>query len=165
MSATPVTDPSTQRTPSAAAALHYSSGFGNEHATEALPNALPVGRNSPQCCAYGLYAEQISGTAFTAPRSDNRRSWCYRIRPAAQHRPFRRIDDGRITSEFAAHPTSPNQLRWNPVPIPDDASPTDFLAGIITMAGNGDPAMHMGCGVHVYAANRDMERFFYDADA
>src|SRR5436305_7020773 len=124
MSATPVTDPSTQRTPSAAAALRYSSGFGNEHATEALPGALPAGRNSPQRCAYGLYAEQISGTAFTAPRADNRRSWCYRIRPAAQHQPFRRIEDGRITSAFHATVTPPNQLRWNPLPIPDSDTAT-----------------------------------------
>ena len=68
--------------------LQYQSGFANEFATEALPGALPVGRNSPQRCPYGLYAEQLSGTAFTAPRADNRRSWLYRIRPAAMHRPF-----------------------------------------------------------------------------
>ena len=164
MSATPVTGASAKRAPAPSPALEYSSGFGNEHATEALPNALPVGRNSPQRCAYGLYAEQISGTAFTAPRSDNRRSWCYRIRPAAQHRPFRRIDDGRLASDFGAHVTPPNQLRWNPLPIPDATSPTDFVAGLVTMAGNGDPALQIGCGIHVYVANRDMERFFYDAD-
>ena len=79
------------------ASLQYQSGFGNEFATEALPGALPVGRNSPQRAPYGLYAEQLSGTAFTAPRADNRRSWLYRIRPAAMHRPFVRIADGRIT--------------------------------------------------------------------
>ncbi len=145
-------------------AVAYLSGFGNEHASEALPGALPAGRNSPQRCAYGLYAEQISGTAFTAPRADNRRSWCYRIRPAAQHQPFRRIDDGRITSDFTATVTPPNQLRWNPSPIPDAGSSTDFVAGMVTMAGNGDPAAHSGCGIHMYAANRSMERFFYDAD-
>src|SRR6186997_466744 len=72
--------------------LAYMSGFGNEFATEALPGALPVGRNSPQRCPYGLYAEQVSGTAFTAPRADNRRSWLYRIRPAVAHKPFRKID-------------------------------------------------------------------------
>lgn len=68
--------------------LHYQTGFGNDCATEALPGALPLGRNSPQQCPYGLYAEQLSGTAFTAPRSENRRSWLYRIRPGAQHKPF-----------------------------------------------------------------------------
>src|SRR5438874_12410045 len=78
------------------AALSYQSGFGNEFATEALAGALPIGQNSPQQAPYGLYAEQLSGTAFTAPRGANRRSWLYRIRPAAVHRPFRRIDDGRI---------------------------------------------------------------------
>src|SRR5207237_720858 len=79
-------------TPAAGRDLQYQSGFGNEFATEALPGALPVGQNSPQRAAYGLYAEQLSGTAFTAPRGANRRSWLYRIRPAAVHEPFRRID-------------------------------------------------------------------------
>ncbi|MEP7207473.1 MAG: homogentisate 1,2-dioxygenase [Casimicrobiaceae bacterium] len=148
--------------PSLPSAAGYLSGFGNEHATEALPGALPVGRNSPQRCAYGLYAEQISGTAFTAPRGDNRRSWCYRIRPAAQHQPFQRVDNARFVADFGTTVTPPNQLRWDPLAIPD--APTDFLAGVVTMAGNGDPAMHAGCGIHLYAANRAMERFFYDAD-
>src|SRR5947199_5310078 len=141
----------------------YQSGFGNEFATEALPGALPVGQNSPQKCPYGLYAEQLSGTAFTAPRRDNRRSWLYRIRPAAVHLPFRRIDNGRLTSEFQAVATPPNQLRWDPLPIPD--KPTDFVEGLITMAGNGDPHAQSGCGIHLYAANRSMtERVFYNAD-
>src|SRR6266478_9978323 len=91
--------------------LAYQSGFGNEFATEALPGALPIGQNSPQRPPYGLYAEQLSGTAFTAPRGANRRSWLYRIRPAAVHQPFRRIDNGRIESRFDAVPTPPNQLR------------------------------------------------------
>ena len=142
--------------------LHYQSGFGNEFATEALPGALPQGQNSPQRCAYGLYAEQISGTAFTAPRASNRRSWTYRIRPAAVHMPFRKIDEGRFTNAFDGMPT-PNQLRWDPLPIP--SKPTDFVAGLVTMAGNGDPAAQAGCGIHLYAANRSMiDRFFYDAD-
>jgi homogentisate 1,2-dioxygenase len=89
----------------------YQSGFGNQFATEALPGALPVGRNSPQRCAYGLYAEQLSGTAFTALRADNRRSWLYRIRPSAMHRPFERIDAKRIVSDFGKVPTPPDQLR------------------------------------------------------
>ncbi len=144
----------------------YLSGFGNEFATEALPGALPEGRNSPQRCAYGLYAEQISGTAFTAPRASNRRSWLYRIRPAAQHRPFVRIDGGSITSDFGAEPTPPNQLRWDPMPVPDAGStPLDFVDGLVTMAGNGDPHAQSGCGIHVYVANRSMaDRYFYDAD-
>ena len=147
-------------------ALAYQSGFGNEFATEALPGALPVGRNSPQRCAYGLYAEQLSGTAFTAPRGHNRRSWLYRIRPAAQHRPFERSDNGRLTSDFGGDPTTPNQLRWSPLEIPPASGPrVDFIAGLITMAGNGDPHAQAGCGIHLYAANASMtDRYFYDAD-
>src|SRR5947209_18379336 len=91
------------------AELKYQSGFGNEFATEALAGALPVGRNSPQRAPYGLYAEQLSGTSFTAPRADNRRSWLYRIRPSAMHRPFERIADGRIVSRFDDVEATPNQ--------------------------------------------------------
>lgn len=141
----------------------YQSGWGNEFATEALPGALPQGRNSPQRVAYGLYAEQISGTAFTAPRHLNRRTWFYRIRPGAVHQPYARLDNGRLTSDFSQLPTPPNQLRWDPLPIP--TAPTDFIDGLVTMAGNGDPGSHNGCGIYLYAANRSMiERFFVDAD-
>ena len=87
---------------------------------------------------YGLYAEQLSGTAFTAPRAENRRSWLYRIRPAAMHGPFARLDDGRIGSAFDDVADSPNQLRWSPLPMP--AAPTDFVDGLVTMAGNGGAA-------------------------
>ena len=149
------------------AELQYQSGFGNEFATEALPGALPVGRNSPQRCPYGLYAEQLSGTAFTAPRATNRRSWLYRIRPAAMHEPFRRIDDGRLVGAFDDHDdgaATPNQLRWNPLPMP--AAPTDFVDGLVTMAGNGGPGALTGAAAHLYAANRSMaRRAFYNADA
>jgi homogentisate 1,2-dioxygenase len=145
-------------------AIQYQSGFGNEFATEALPGALPVGQNSPQKCPYGLYAEQISGTAFTAPRGSNRRSWLYRIRPAAKHKPFVRIDNGKLTNDFGATPSTPNQLRWDPLPDPE--LPTDFVEGMVTMAGNGGPHAQTGCGIHVYAANRSMgNRIFYNADA
>lgn len=141
----------------------YQSGFGNEFATEALEGALPVGRNSPQRCPYGLYAEQLSGTAFTALRADNRRSWLYRIRPSAMHTPFERIDNGRIVSDFSIAATPPNQLRWNPLPQP--SAPTDFVEGIVTMAGNGDPHAQAGAAVHLYVANRSMKhRAFYNAD-
>jgi len=158
---TSTSPPPTQ--PAAGEAPAYQSGFGNEFATEALVGALPVGQNSPQRAPYGLYAEQLSGTAFTAPRASNRRSWLYRIRPATTHQPFRMIANGRIESRFDATPTPPNQLRWDPLPIPD--APTDFIDGLVTMAGNGDPAAMSGCGIHVYAANRSMvDRFFYDAD-
>ena len=140
----------------------YLTGFGNEFATEALPGALPAHRNSPQRAPYGLYAEQISGTAFTAPRSHNRRSWLYRIRPAAQHGEFERTDNGRIVSAFT-NAAPPNQLRWDPLPMPD--SSTDFIDGWVTMAGNGSPEAMTGCAINLYAANRPMaDRYFYDAD-
>ena len=141
----------------------YQSGFGNEFVTEALEGALPVGRNSPQRAPYGLYAEQLSGTSFTAPRAANRRSWLYRIRPSAMHAPFVRIDAKRIVSEFASVPAPPNQLRWNPMPMP--GAPTDFVDGITTMAGSGEPHAQSGGAVHLYVANRSMQRrIFYDAD-
>ena len=141
----------------------YQSGFGNEFATEALPGALPVGQNSPQRAPYGLYAEQLSGTAFTTPRGANRRSWLYRIRPAAVHGAFERIERGLLAGSFDDVPTPPSQLRWDPLPIP--TRPTDFLEGLVTFAGNGSPAAQSGSAVHLYAANRSMtDRFFYDAD-
>ncbi len=144
-------------------ATDYMTGFGNECATEALPGALPVGRNSPQRCPYGLYAEQLSGTAFTAPRGANRRTWTYRIRPAAVHQPFRRIDNARLSQDFASTETPPNQLRWDPLPIP--VAPTDFVQGLVTFAGNGDPHAQTGCAIHLYAINRSMlDRYFYSAD-
>jgi homogentisate 1,2-dioxygenase len=143
--------------------LVYQSGFGNEFATEALPGALPVGRNSPQKCPYGLYAEQLTGTSFTAPRADNRRSWLYRIRPSAMHSPFKQIAARALTSDFAQSVTPPNQMRWNPLPIPTEA--TDFVEGMVTYAGNGDPHAQSGFGIHLYAANRSMtDRVFYNAD-
>ncbi len=142
--------------------LHYQSGFGNEFATEALPGALPIGRNSPQRCAYGLYAEQLSGTAFTAPRADNRRSWLYRIRPSSMHQPFVQVDAGRLTADFGED-ASPNQMRWNPLPMPDQ--PTDFVQGLFTMAGHGGALAQSGAAVHLYAANTGMVgRVFYNVD-
>jgi len=141
----------------------YLSGFGNEFATEALPGALPQHRNSPQQVAYGLYAEQLSGTAFTAPRSHNRRSWLYRIRPAAVHGSFVPLDAPRLVSRFD-NPAPPNQLRWSPLPMP--TVPTDFIDGWVTMAGNGSAEAMTGCAVHLYAANQSMDgRYFYNADA
>ena len=150
------------------ATLTYQSGFGNTFESEALAGALPQGRNSPQRCAYGLYAEQISGTAFTAPRSHNLHSWLYRIQPAAVHHRFKPCadlnDTTHFVSQFDNRHASPNQLRWNPTPLPD--TPTDFLQGIRTLAGNGDPAAQTGSAVHIYVATRSMvDRHFYNADA
>lgn len=141
----------------------YMSGFGNEFATEALPGALPQGQNSPQQVPYGLYAEQLSGTAFTAPRHQNRRSWLYRIRPGAVHQPFRALPAGRFHNRFDETPATPNLLRWDPFPLPE--APTDFVDSLLTVAGNGGPEAQSGIGIHVYAANRAMRgRYFYDAD-
>ena len=141
----------------------YMSGFGNEFATEAIAGALPIGRNSPQRVAHGLYAEQLSGTAFTAPRHANRRSWLYRIRPAAMHGHFSLLRHPHFHDDFGDGPVTPDQLRWNPLPIPQAA--TDFIDGLFTMAGNGSAAAQHGIGIHLYAANRDMQgRWFYDAD-
>ncbi|MEO5626817.1 MAG: homogentisate 1,2-dioxygenase [Dokdonella sp.] len=146
------------------ASSDYQTGFGNEFATEAVPGTLPQGRNSPQHVAHGLYAEQISGTAFTAPRHQNRRSWLYRIRPAAMHGEFMPLAHARLHNRFDEVPTSPNQLRWDPLPLA--TGPTDFIDGLYTMAGNGGGAAQAGCGIHLYAANRSMQgRYFYNADA
>lgn len=144
-------------------ATTYLTGFANDFATEALPGALPIGRNSPQRCAYGLYAEQISGTAFTAPRHANRRSWMYRIRPAAIHGRFEPYAQPRFHNRFDEIAPSPEQYRWSPLPLP--AEPTDFIDGLFTMGGNGGPDA-AGMAVHLYAANRDMvDRYFYSADS
>ncbi|NLG60488.1 MAG: homogentisate 1,2-dioxygenase, partial [Gammaproteobacteria bacterium] len=141
------------------------SGFGNEFATEAIDGALPVGRNSPQKVAYGLYAEQLTGTAFTAPRHANRRSWLYRIRPAAMHGPFEPFHQARLHEDFGSGPVTPDQLRWDPLPMPADSQSVDFVGGLVTMAGNGGSRVGTGVGVHMYAANASMQgRFFYSAD-
>lgn len=143
----------------------YMSGFGNEFATEAIAGALPVGRNSPQKVAYGLYAEQLTGTAFTAPRHANRRSWLYRIRPAAMHGPFEPFHQARLHEDFGSGPVTPDQLRWDPLPMPADSQSVDFVGGLVTMAGNGGSRVGTGVGVHMYAANASMQgRYFYSAD-
>ena len=141
----------------------YQSGFGNEFASEAMPGTLPQGRNSPQRVAHGLYAEQLSGTAFTAPRHANRRSWLYRIRPAAMHGTFEPFAQPAFHNDFGAAAVTPDQLRWSPLPLPQ--APADFVEGLYTMAGNGSPAAQTGVGIHLYAANRDMHRrWFHNAD-
>lgn len=144
--------------------LKYQTGFGNEFATEVVEGALPVGQNSPQRAPLGLYAEQFSGTAFTATRAHNKRTWTYRIRPSVLHKPFRQIDSKLFrSSPFDEIVTTPNQLRWDPLPIP--AEPTDFVDGITTIAGNGDSFAQTGMAVHIYACNKGMgRRYFYNAD-
>jgi homogentisate 1,2-dioxygenase len=142
----------------------FLSGFGNHFASEAVPGALPVGQNAPQRTPFGLYTEQLSGTSFTAPRSENRRTWLYRLRPTANHPPFRPHPQGLVRSgPFDEAPPTPNRLRWSPHPL--ESEPADFVDGLATYAGSGDPAAQSGVAVHLYAANRSMERrAFFNAD-
>ena len=139
--------------------LRTLSGFGNEFATEALPGALPPGQNAPQRHKRGLYAEQISGTPFTAPRREARRTWLYRIRPSAAHPAYRRIDSDALGAPLA-EPT-PNRLRWDPLPLPEGE--VDFLAGLVTLAAAAE-APADGVSVHLYRANRPMRQVFWSAD-
>ncbi|GGZ24061.1 homogentisate 1,2-dioxygenase [Asticcacaulis endophyticus] len=143
----------------------YISGFGNHVATEAVTGALPVGQNSPQHVPFGLYAEQFSGSAFTAPRHDNRRTWFYRLRPSADHPAF----DPYTVSNWLSAPMSgpapsPDRLRWSPLPYPDEA--VDFVDSLITYAATGDVATQTGVALHLYAATASMtERALVNADA
>src|SRR3569833_2295083 len=117
----------------------YMSGFGNHFATEAVPGALPEGRNSPQRPAFGLYAEQLSGTAFTAPRHENRRSWLYRLRPSAEHPPYRRYEGAPLFAPGTVQaPLAPNRLRWDPPVYPAD--PADLVVPLVSRAAIRDPA-------------------------
>ena len=139
----------------------YLTGFGNHFSTEAVAGALPVGRNSPQRPAFGLYAEQLSGTAFTAPRHEHRRSWLYRLRPSASHAAF--VPYPSPFDEAASTlPLAPNRLRWSRAAAP---AGTDFVDGLTPMLANGSAERLEGCAVHLYAADRDMEqRVLFDAD-
>jgi len=153
-----------ERTRKTAEGLTYLSGFGNEHSSEAVRGALPLGRNAPQRAPLGLYAEQLSGTAFTEPRASNRRSWLYRIRPSAAHPRFERIANGSLRSApFTEATPDPNRLRWNPLPDPPHG--TDFIDGLWTLGGNGDVTQRSGMAVHQYAANASMkDRVLCDSD-
>lgn len=144
--------------------LEYMHGFGNEFETEALPGALPVGQFSPQKVKYDLYAEQFNVTAFTAPRSDNRRNWFYRIRPSVVQGDYEAIDNGLIrTAPITEAITPPTMFRWDPVALPTQK--TDFIDGLVTMAANGSANGQAGVGVHIYSINSSMEnRYFYNAD-
>jgi homogentisate 1,2-dioxygenase len=147
-----------------AASLTYSTGFGNEHSSEALPGALPIGRNSPQKPAYGLFTELLSETGFTELRANTRRTWLYRIRPSNMHAPFKRIANGTLlTPPFTDVALEPNPLYWPPRPAP--APGTDFVSGLWTLGGNGDPTQRNGMAVHLYTADTSMtDRVFSTAD-
>jgi homogentisate 1,2-dioxygenase len=135
--------------------LKYQSGFGNEFATEAISGALPVGRNNPQVVPYGLYAELISGTAFTAPRADNRRTWLYRRQPSVVTGKYQTYkQDLWTTGATQGIKTSPEPMRWRPVVIP--AVPTDFVDGMRTLVANGSVDTQTGIATHVYVANKSM---------
>ncbi|KAJ2778233.1 hypothetical protein H4R18_004709 [Coemansia javaensis] len=140
----------------------YQSGFGNHFSSEALEGALPAGQNTPQVCPYGLYAEQLSGTAFTVGRSGNQRSWLYRIRPSTMHGPVEPYSRGAhgLTGAFDARSSvaTPAQIRWLPFPVPDEGSGVDFVDGMRTLGGAGDPALKNGMAVHIYAAAASMAR-------
>ena len=148
----------------ARAKLAYQHGFGNTFSSEAVKGALPVGQNSPQRAPRGLYTETLSFTAFTAPRAENLSTWVYRLRPSAMQAPYQRIANGLLRSgPFGEAETPPNRLRWNPLPMP--SKPTDFIDGLTTIAGSGDPAAQAGVAVHIYRANRSMtDRYFSNAD-
>ena len=126
-----------------ASAPQYQAGFGHEFSSEAVEGALPRTQNAPQQAPLGLYVEELNGTSFTAPRAVSRAPWTYRIRPSTVHKPFRQIGTGLIrTGPFNEAPPTPNQMRWRPMPIP--SKPTDFVDGIATIGGNGDPALQTG---------------------
>jgi len=143
--------------------LHYISGFGGHFESEAVKGALPKGRNSPQKPAFGLYAEQLSGTAFTMPRHENRRSWLYRMRPTADHGTFTQYQAARLFGTPAeAGPLAPNRLRWDPPA--DLPTGTDFVDGLVTMLQARTPEDLEGCALHLYRADKSMNRVFVDAD-
>lgn len=141
------------------------SGFINYFQTEALDGVLPQKQNSPQKVKYNLYAEQLSGTAFTAPRLKNYKTWLYRILPSVKHCGHFFLVDNTLfcSAPLDKAPTPPDQMRWDPLNIPTE--PTDFIQGIVTMAANGSAAEQAGGAIHLYAANRSMaDHYFYNAD-
>jgi homogentisate 1,2-dioxygenase len=145
-------------------ALHYLTGFGAHFESEAVQGALPKGRNSPQRPNFGLYTEQLSGSSFTSPRHENRRSWLYRMRPTADHRPFTRYGGAALFAPGTVkEPLAPNRLRWDPLDdFPEDS---DFVDGMVTMLANRDPADLEGIAVHLYRATKSMDRrVFVNAD-
>jgi homogentisate 1,2-dioxygenase len=138
------------------------SGFGNALESEAIAGALPALQNSPRVPPFGLYAEQVNGTGFTAPRADNQRTWLYRVRPSAQRRPFSALPTPLVAAHFDGTPEA-NLCGFAPLPLPDEAR--DFVEGLVTICGAGSAAARRGYAFHMYAANRSMEsRAFYSAD-
>eukprot|EP01100_Stratorugosa_tubuloviscum_P004646 TRINITY_DN2168_c0_g3_i1.p1 TRINITY_DN2168_c0_g3~~TRINITY_DN2168_c0_g3_i1.p1 ORF type:complete len:435 (-),score=215.81 TRINITY_DN2168_c0_g3_i1:121-1425(-) len=144
---------------------NYMPGFGNHFSTEAVPDSLPKNQNAPQKCPKGLYAEQLSGTAFTAPRKANQRSWLYRILPSVIQGPLEKIDNGLIYNNFDQAIVDPTQFRWLPFELEDETQKIDFVQGIKAIAGSGSPALKTGCAIYVYCCNDSMtNRAFYNSD-
>ena len=145
-------------------ALQYQSGFGNEFASEAAPGALPVGQNAPQQPPLGLYAEQLSGSAFTAPRALNRRTWTYRIRPSVTHKPFSEHPPGLIRGAVRRSTDAAQSTALESLPDPVGAHGLRRWPGDARRA-TADPAAQSGVAIHIYAANASMQRrYFYSAD-
>ena len=144
--------------------MQYMSGFGGHFESEAVDGALPKGRNSPQQPAFGLYSEQLSGSSFTAPRHENRRSWLYRMRPTADHRPFVRYEGAKLFAPGTVkEPLAPNRLRWSPQ---DDCPPMPTSSTAWSpCSANRAPEDLEGVAVHLYRASKSMvRRVFVDAD-
>ncbi|CAN8097807.1 unnamed protein product [Discula destructiva] len=153
----------------------YQNGFNSYFETEAVPDALPIGHNSPQKPAHGLYAEKFSGTAFTAPRAENKQSWLYRILPSCAHPPFQPAPsqplNGHAEPDFKESAATklhylPTQIRWDPFDHAAQQQDTDFVSGLHLLAGAGDPTLKTGLGMYVFAANKSMAptASFYSAD-
>merc|ERR1712141_523275 len=145
----------------------YMTGFGNEFATEdpRCPGALPEKQNNPQKCPYGLYAEQLSGTAFTVPRDGNKRSWLYRIRPSIGHSKYEKMEHEFLSHDWNKQHPNPNQLRWKPFDFPKGAEKVNWIEGLKTVAGAGDPRMRNGVAIHIYTCNASMEKMaIYNSD-
>uniref|UniRef100_A0A673ZXN4 Homogentisate 1,2-dioxygenase n=1 Tax=Salmo trutta TaxID=8032 RepID=A0A673ZXN4_SALTR len=150
------------------AGLKYLSGFGNEFSSEdpRCPGSLPEGQNNPQVCPYGLYAEQLSGSAFTCPRPTNKRSWLYRILPSVRHKPYTAMHCGNLTEKWDEVEPDPNQLRWMPFTIPKSSEKkVDFVTGLHTLCGAGDTKSRNGIGIHMFTCNTSMvDRCFNNSD-
>lgn len=148
--------------------FNYLSGFANHFSTEAIPNSLPNSQNNPQKCPKDLYAEQLSGTAFTLPRHQNQRSWLYKLRPTvAGQTPYTEVNNPSFTNNFASDSfiLTPNQLRWKEFPLVAENSSVDFIQGIKTIAGVGDPNLKTGLGIYMYSCNKSMtNKAFYSSD-
>jgi homogentisate 1,2-dioxygenase len=148
-------------------APRYQVGFANTFESEAIPGALPRLQNSPREVRFGLYAEQLNGTSFTVPRQRNRRSWLYRILPSVAHGPFSPYDHPHVDLAYLGNPPTPELVGWRPLAIPSEVEHgrVDFVDGLHTIAGAGDPSDERGLAIHVYASNAGMrDRAMYDAD-